>query len=73
MNATVEEPPESVMNAAAKAELQEALDDLALGIRRPEKIRAACERMGRIREANRVKFGVRNIAVQLIRETRDQA
>ncbi len=55
------------------AEFQEALDDLAKGIRRPEKIRAACERMDRIREENRKLFGEQNIAVDLIRQTRDQA
>jgi hypothetical protein len=55
------------------AELQEALDDLAKGIRRPEKMRAACEHMDRIREENRKLFGEQNIAVELIRQTRDQA
>ena len=46
---------------------------VAAHIRRPEKMRAACERMDRIREENRRLFGESNIAVQLIRETRDQA
>ena len=55
------------------AEFQEALDDLAKGIRRPEKIKAACERMDRIREENRRLFGEQNIAVELIRQTRDGA
>jgi hypothetical protein len=55
------------------AELQEALDDLAKGIRRPEKMRAACEHMDRLREENRKRFGEQNIAVELIRQTRDQA
>jgi hypothetical protein len=54
------------------AEFQEAVDDLAKGIRRPEKMRAACERMDRLREENRRLFGEQNIAVDLIRETRDQ-
>ena len=52
-------------------ELQEALDDLATGIRRPEKMQAACERMDRIREENRQLFGEQNIAVKLVREARD--
>jgi hypothetical protein len=56
-----------------KAELHEALDDLAKGIRRPEKMQAACERMDRMREENRQLFGEQNIAVELIRETRDQS
>lgn len=55
------------------AEFQEALDDLAKGIRRPDKMKAACERMDRLREENRRLFGEQNIAVELIRQTRDQA
>ena len=55
------------------AEFQQALDDLAKGIRRPEKIKAAFERMDRIREENRRLFGEQNIAVELIRQTRDGA
>ena len=56
-----------------KAELREALDDFAKGIRRPEKMQAACERMDRMREENRQIFGEQNIAVKLIRETRDHS
>lgn len=52
-------------------ELQDALDDLAKGVRRPEKMQAACERMDRIREENRQLFGEQNIAVKLVREARD--
>lgn len=55
------------------AELQETLNDLALGIRRPEKVRAACERMDRIREANRLLYGEQDIAVELIRQARNQS
>ena len=55
------------------AEFQEAVDDLAKGIRRPEKMKAACERMDRMREENRRLFGEQNIAVELIRQTRDEA
>jgi hypothetical protein len=55
------------------AEFQEALDDLAKGIRRPEKMQAACERMDRLREENRRLFGEQSIAVELIRQTRDEA
>jgi chromatin segregation and condensation protein Rec8/ScpA/Scc1 (kleisin family) len=56
-----------------KAQLREALDDLVKGIRRPEKMRAACEHMDKIREENRKLFGEQDIAVELIRQTRDQA
>ena len=55
------------------AEFQEAVDDLAKGIRRPEKMKAACERMDRMREENRKLFGEQNIAVELIRQARDEA
>jgi hypothetical protein len=54
-----------------KAEWREALDDLAKGIRRSEKMQAACDRMDRMREENRKFFGEQNIAVELIREARD--
>lgn len=66
----IEVAPETPLDLAA--ELQEALNDLAAGIRRPEKMREACVRMDRRREANAAKFGVQDIAVSLIRETRDQ-
>ena len=56
-----------------KAQLQETLDDLVKGIRRPDKMKAACERMDRMREENRRLFGEQNIAVDLIRETRDNS
>jgi hypothetical protein len=55
------------------AEFRQALDDLATGIRRPEKMRAACERMDRLREENRRLFGEQDIAVDLVRQARDQA
>jgi succinate dehydrogenase/fumarate reductase flavoprotein subunit len=65
---TVSAIPEDI-----KAELQQTLDDLMKGIRRPEKMKAACERMDRLREENRKLFGEQDIAVRLIRETRDGA
>ena len=58
--------PEEVKN-----QLRQTLDDLTKGIRRPDKMKAACERMDRMREENRKLFGEQNIAVDLIRETRD--
>ena len=71
MNTTEATP--GVIPDAVKAELQEALDNLNRGIRDPEKARRARERMNRIREENRRLFGEQNIAVELIRQTRDQA
>ncbi len=56
-----------------KAQLRQTLDDLVKGIRRPDKMKAACERMDRMREENRKLFGEQHIAVDLIRETRDHA
>ena len=55
-----------------KAQLRQTLDDLVKGIRRPERMKAACARMDRMREENREIFGVQNVAVDLIRETRDR-
>jgi hypothetical protein len=55
------------------AEFRDALDDLAKGIRRPEKMQAACERMDRLREENRQLFGEQTLAVELVRQTRDEA
>jgi hypothetical protein len=53
-----------------RAQLQQTLDDLVKGIRRPDKMKAACERMDRMREENRKLFGEQNLAVDLIREAR---
>ena len=54
------------------AELQEALDDLAKGIRSPDKMQPACVRMDRLREENRQQYGEQNIAVQLVRQAHDE-
>ncbi len=59
--------------AELHAQLQEALANLAGGIRDPEKARQACEHMDRAREENRKLFGEQDIAVELIRQTRNQA
>jgi len=58
----------------AKAELQEACNKLAGGVPFTDDEKAkARERINRIREENRKLFGESDIAVQLIRETRDIA
>jgi hypothetical protein len=62
----------SSISPELQAELKEALDDLVKGIRHPEKVKAACERMDALREENRNRFGEQNIAVELIRQTRDR-
>jgi hypothetical protein len=56
---------------ALKADLREALDKLARGIRDPEAAKKACERMDRMREENRRLLGEQNVAVEIIREMRD--
>jgi hypothetical protein len=52
-------------------ELQSALDRLATGVRDPQAARASRDRMNRLREENRKRLGVQNIAVELIRESRN--
>ncbi len=53
-------------------ELQAALDRLSGGLRDPQVARASRERMDRLREENRKRLGIQNIAVDLIREARDR-
>jgi hypothetical protein len=54
------------------AELQQAADRAAAGARDAEAMRAACERMDRIREEIRQKHGVLDIGVPAIRQLRDE-
>jgi hypothetical protein len=56
-----------------KTQLRRTLDNLVKGVRDPDKMRVACERMDSMREENRKRFGEQNIADDLIRETRDRA
>jgi hypothetical protein len=63
--------PIPVIPDELRSQLQQTLDDLVKGIRRPDPIKAACERMDRMREENRKLFGEHDIAVDLIREIRD--
>lgn len=53
------------------AELQKAAEDASKGVRDPETMRQACERMDRIREKNRALYGEQDIAVEIVREMRD--
>ena len=55
------------------AEFEQAVDDLMKGVRRAEKMRTACEHMDRVREENRRLFGEQDAAVELVRQTRDDA
>jgi hypothetical protein len=58
-------PPESM------AELQAAAERASKGIRDAESMSKACERMDRLREELRRKFGILDIGVPAIRELRD--
>ena len=52
------------------AELQDAAERAAKGTRDAESMRKASERMDRIREENRQKFGEADIGVEIIRSLR---
>jgi rRNA-processing protein FCF1 len=54
------------------AELEEAAERAARGIRDPEAMKAACKRMDRMREETRLEHGTVNVAVSMIREGRDE-
>ncbi len=62
---------DTLIPAELMAELQEAADRAAKGIRDPDAMRQACERMDRIREEIYRKHGLLDIGVQAIRELRD--
>ncbi len=66
--ATVEKP--AVINV--DPEVQAAIDRALEGVRDPESMRQAAERMDRMREEMRARVGNVNLAVPLIRETRDE-
>ena len=53
-------------------ELHEILAGAATGVRDPETMRKAREEMNRMREELRQRIGTVEIAVDLIREARDQ-
>jgi hypothetical protein len=52
--------------------LREAIDRVVRGIRDPNAARRACEEMDQAREEMRREFGERDLAVDLIRESRDE-
>lgn len=53
-------------------EVQAAIDRVLKGVRDPDSMRQAAERMDRMREEMRQRVGNVDLAVPLIRETRDQ-
>lgn len=52
-------------------EVQASVDRVLKGVRDPEAMRQAAERMDRMREEMRKRVGNVDLAVPLIRETRD--
>jgi len=54
-------------------EREEAVNRILHGTRDPEAMRRACERMDRMREEMRQRVGEVEFAVDLIRESRDEA
>jgi len=62
---------DTLVPAELMAELQEAADRAAKGIRDPQAMGRACERMDRIREEIFRKHGLLDIGVRAIRELRD--
>ena len=65
---TITEPHD--LSPETLAELREAAERAAKGVRDPKAMRKACERMDRIREENRKKFGDADIGVEIIRALR---
>jgi hypothetical protein len=51
-------------------QLGEAIERLVRGERDPDAMRAACERMDKMREELRARIGTVDVAVDLIREAR---
>ncbi|MFN0056782.1 MAG: hypothetical protein ACKV0T_31950 [Planctomycetales bacterium] len=58
--------------AELMAKMQEAADNASKGVRDREVSRRACEEMDRMREELRQRIGTVNMAVDLIRDARDQ-
>jgi hypothetical protein len=57
----------------AMADLEDAARYAASDVRDPDVMRRACECMDRTREELRKQFGEMNVAVDLVREVRDEA
>lgn len=58
--------------AEVLADLEEACRYAASGVRDPDVMRRACERMDRMREELRTQHGEMNVAADLVREVRDE-
>src|SRR5436190_11736121 len=71
-NGTMKTAIKSLIPPEIMAEMQEAADNAAKGIRDPEKARKACEEMDRISQDIYQKHGILDIGVPAIREFRDR-
>jgi hypothetical protein len=63
---------EKLAEITVDPEVQAAIDRALEGVRDPDSMRRAAERMDRMREEMRARVGNVNLAVPLIRETRDE-
>jgi hypothetical protein len=70
-NMDTTKPPESAIPPEVMADLEEAARYAASGIRDPEVMRRACERMDRTREEIFRRHGLLDFAVPTIRALRD--
>jgi hypothetical protein len=68
--ATVEKSP--AIPTDLLTEMQERAERVLKGVRDPADAQRACERMDRMREELRQKLGETDLAVELIREARNQ-
>ncbi len=63
---------EKLAEITVDPEVQAAIDRALEGVRDPDSMRRAAERMDRMREEMRARVGNVNLAVPLIREIRDE-
>jgi hypothetical protein len=63
---------EKVVVINVDPEVQAAIDRVLGGIRDPDSMRQAAERMDRMRQEMRARVGNVNLAVPLVRETRNE-
>lgn len=63
---------ETIISAEVMAKMQETADKAAKGIRDPEEMDRAFKEMDRVREELRKKIGTVDMALDLIRDARNQ-
>jgi len=70
-NGRMADTPTPAIPPEVLADLEEAARRAASGVRDPEAMRRACERMDRISQEIRQRHGILDIGVPAIRELRD--